>query len=885
MIDGSSTFACDRSPFRLDHCILPSTLATYMLSPGVSAVPCLRCQLRSVLQRARCLRAEHHRSRPVHRAFSAQQHRYDDQASMGQRERQGYFYRHVSPEGKIRLVGRKGRKQRQVSEPLSIDSLGRKSEVIVLRDFEEKDAGRGGQRVPEEDADERELEEQRKRVSAEDIQKAIAQSDIPADEKEVAASINELRPRDTVLEGASFRRIVKELQDGYTVQQLSGYLQAILARKPPVDSKPSKPKHGTATERKVTISPWRPGRTPLELRPNMVAPAGKNNSLGAKARAADQILRRGWDITVTSEEQEVGELEIKLAPVPYSLLFDTLHKGRPKYEAMIRSPLLLKNSKIQPYRPGNIVRVTARRHDAEEIARRLEAGVHALVKTELRVSDLRPHMDKGPRSRGPRRIFPASDLAWVSRTTQSLVVFGGKEIVDIWSARASEGAFAKRLLVSLVVNKVAAQTELVHVLLKGREYQEYAEQDPFAIVPMHPLEASLQYQQRGKGFGRISMPQTQGEEKKMQSPSLDRIHERMTQLVQARPVTQHPQPSAPAAKTSYWSLPSSAWSAHLGLLLRSDLPNPDSGSGELMTSSLSDSERHRLVVQPAAVFANQVPQFETLFSYMRPRHPSSESVLTAHFIPSPFVGAHNEEAKIWGGLPRVEVQFTRSGSGVLQRRAVRAVLQRHLVDVPLPDQSVDARFARDVGLDAHLPDILEDKEIKSLVDLVATTDTRALSAHIPSELTFKLPAWMGQTSNGTETEDVEVRYWFDHLETSQTIDFVPNTELLSSETHGLPPAVVDLLYSLPQHAYVRYREVDEGVLRGKRTEISLRFDRVGSDVVGDGDVPSKEFLASAVRLANFVTRAARGEVRVWDPERREREKERDVERRVGEGGG
>lgn len=857
-----------------------------MLSSGAHAVPssaCLRCQLRSVLQRSRCLQAEHHRLRSVYRAFSAQQHRHDDIGPRQARGRTDYYYRHVSPEGKIKIIGKKGRKQRQVSEPLSIDSLGRKSEVIVLRDFEEKESHKHQRQESRDEAEEQALEQERKHVSAEDIQAAIAQSDIPADEKEVAASINDLRPRDAVLDKAAFSSVMKQLQDGYTAQQLSGYLQALLRQKPNAHKLAPGP---IVKGKSVVISQWRPGRTLLQLRPNMAPPAGKKNSVSAKARAADQILRRGWEVTVTSEEQEIGELEIKMLPVHFTLLFETMGRGRPNYEAMIKSPLLLKSSRIQPYAPANIARVTARRQDAEEIARRLEAGVSAFVKTDFHFSSLRPLMEKDLRSLGWRRIFSTSDIEFLSKTTQSLIEVGKGDVISIWSSRASDGATAKRLLISLLFDKLALQTELVNVLPKGREYQEHAKQDPFALLPVYPLDSSLQYRHRGKMLGRISMPQvrqidsgkvsttvTSDEEKAIQSPGLERIHERMTTLVQKQSFSHYLDTASIAhvpSATSYWPSPPSTsatslpgqWQAHLGHLLR-DGWQRRLREGELMTSSLSKSDRTGLAVRPATVFSHQVPASEALLSYLRPRNPPSTS-LTAHFIPSPFLGPQNEKVALWHRLPRIEVEFARSrgaeGNMELESCAVRAIFQRRLVDVPMPNKSVDLRFARDVCLDAKLPDVFQDKDVKSFIDHVTTTAAErgpaALSGLVPPELTFRLPGWM--MSDRPETaEDVRHPFVFDHFENSQTIDFAPNEDLLEAESGHLHPAAVDLLQS---NAYVRYRDVDGGVLNGKRTEISLGFDDSESS-----DVPSKGLLASAMQIADLVTKAAKGEVRVYEP--------------------
>jgi len=175
-----------------------------------------------------------------------------------------------------------------------------------------------------------------------------------------------------------------------------------------------------------------------------------------------------------------------------------------------------------------------------------------------------------------------------------------------------------------------------------------------------------------------------------------------------------------------------------------------------------------------------------------------------------------------------------------------------------------------------------------------------LRSHIPEGLKFKMPRWLarGVDEPGSplqsiadeefEVKDVKVLYLFDHFELDQTIDFVPKEALLAEEAEQLHPAAADLLKKMPKQAYIRYREVDEGVLRGKRTEISLRLDReeslpqdagaaesspeveapatTGSNAsTRNADIPSRELLASALQVAELVTKAVRGEVRVYTP--------------------
>ena len=95
-----------------------------------------------------------------------------------------------------------------------------------------------------------------------------------------------------------------------------------------------------------------------------------------------------WGVTTAVEEQRMGELEIQMMPWALALFFDTVSDGKPQYQTLIEPPMLVRKSEIRPYRLDNIIRITARRQDADDIATQLENKVLLMGKQVLQLDKL-----------------------------------------------------------------------------------------------------------------------------------------------------------------------------------------------------------------------------------------------------------------------------------------------------------------------------------------------------------------------------------------------------------------------------------------------------------------------------------------------------------------
>jgi hypothetical protein len=295
---------------------------------GANTVPssaCLRCQLRCVLQHLRCLPSTTRRPYISHRTFStiySRQAVHDSDANHS-KPNTGVYYKHIAPNG--RIVGKAGRKQRQTSEALATKSLGERSEIVIFRDVLDTPRRKAAGAKAAQEADSGMESLKGLSLTAEEIKAAMAEQ--APDEDDVNASIDALRPQAPVLEVKEFDRLIKELLDSYNLQQLSRYLRRALASHQSSMTVVRQLEYSlnkTKAPRTIsfTRSRWQPGRTPIEKRRISNIPPPRKTLSTPKARAAERIVRIGWEVTTKVEEQQVGELEVQLPPWALALFFD-----------------------------------------------------------------------------------------------------------------------------------------------------------------------------------------------------------------------------------------------------------------------------------------------------------------------------------------------------------------------------------------------------------------------------------------------------------------------------------------------------------------------------------------------------------------------------------
>jgi hypothetical protein len=889
---------------------------------GANTVPssaCLRCQLRCVLQHLRCLPSTTRRPYLSHRTFStiySRQAVHDTDANPPKHK--GVYYKHLAPNG--RIVGKAGRKQRQTSEALATKSLGERSEIVVFRDVLDTPKRKPAETEVSQDLDSGMESLKGLSLTAEEIQTAMA--DQAPDEDDVNASIDALRPQAPVLEVKEFDRLIKELLDSYNLPQLSRYLRRALASHQSSMTVIRELEYSlskTKEPRRIsfTRSRWQPGRTPLEKRRISNIPPPRKTLSTPKARAAERIVRIGWEVTTKVEEQQLGELEVQLPPWALALFFDLSWWGKPKYETLIQPPMLLRNASVRPYRADGIMRITARRQDAEDIATQLENKVLLMGKQQLSIDHLIRNIDYNiPRGQA-LQLFRKEQLDMISQRTQSVFMQETNGSIGIYSFRQPDRYNARRLLLSML--DLSARSVKV-VRLDPSESMEGHSKESFALVPIFP-DRGLHFRDRSKMLARVTLPESRGtpaqraaevqESASGPKESVEQRAERMSRTLE--PLTgmfdngRKEVASAEASQrpSSYWGgrpfKTSGTWWIHLGLLLQESKPR---SAGNLLTTktTLDDQAASKSDDPGSSVFLRQVPGYETLLSYFRPytrqasqlvERPESDpytpaelvarkSTIVAHFTPSPFTP---RGAKGLAMFPRLELTLLRrfgkgNADGELKIESLRGVLEEHVIDVPLPDQAIDVRMSRTMSSYANLTGVLADPQISDFVSGLNKSIQAGGSLHGNSFVEFTMPGWMARYDFPSRERqdafypDISVPYLFDRFEQVQNTGFRKNFKALSRSRNN--PAIAQFDDSFPQAARLEYKEIEAGEIGGGHTDISFKvnnYAEFGPEKYGEPPVDYKleeergpsmsALLANALAIANFVTRACRGEIRTW----------------------
>ena len=929
----------DRSRFSNRHPLLPlrdSTLGLaaptsplqlkHMPFSGANAVPssaCLRCQLRCVLQHLRCLPSTSRRPYTPHRTFSTIYSRravHDSDANPRPNSNNGVYYKHITPNG--RIVGKAGRKQRQTSEALATKSLGERSEIVIFRDVFDGPKGKSAKAKALQEAESGMEGLKGLSLTAEEIQAAMMGTEQAPDQDEVNASIDTLRPQAPVLEVNEFDRLIKELLDSYNLQQLSRYLRRSLASRQSSMTVVRKLEYSldkTKSPRTIsfTRTRWQPGRTPLEKRRISNIPPPKKNLSTPKARAAERIVRVGWEVTTKVEEQQMGELEVQMPPWALALFFDLTWLGRPKYETLIQPPILLRNAQVRPYRADGVMRITARRQDAEDIATQLENQVLLMGKQQLSIGHLIRKVNAGIPTGQTLQLFSKEQLELISQRTQSVFIQEKDGVIGIYSFQQPDRYNARRLLLSML----DLSSRIVEaVRLEPSQMTEGLSQESLALIPIF-ADRGLHFRDRSKSLARITLPERRkapanpdAEVQKLgiapkvsvreRAEGMSRALEPLTMIFDKQPKEKLGPTEAPQSASSYWAgrpfTPSKTWWIHLGLLLQASKPKR---AGNLLASkqTVDDQAASESDDPRSAVFLRQVPGYETLLSFFKPNQrqlyqvresPESmdtpldlvarKSTIVAHFTPSPFTP---RGSKILSMFPRLELTLLRrfgkgSEDGQLKIESLRGILQEQIIDVPLPDQAIDVRLSRKVASYANMPAVCADPHIKEFVSALNRSVKSGGSLHGISLVEFTLPGWMAKDdvlSRQRQDEslpEMSVPYLFDRFEQVQNTGFRKNQLALAHAKSNSALAQFD--QDFPNSARLEYKEIEAGDIGGGHTDISFKVHgsaaKHGPANLGESPVvktdedkgpPMSTLLTHALAIADFVTRACRGEIRTW----------------------
>jgi len=201
-----------------------------------------------------------------------------------------------------KLYGFKGHQLRQQQQALDVDTLGKRSEIILL-----KDSGLRYDAPPEMD------EVSAKKVDI--LARVKAERGLPS-LKEINNNINSFRPETPIISAKYFKAVEQELNEGFTMWQLRKYIQGYL---PSCDSM-SQPLD-LSQNLSFKTSGWLPG---VSASPDVFYDDPLRGFISEaytpKQRLVLLLLRQCWGLEVTEISESIGEVELSVDRLKLELL-------------------------------------------------------------------------------------------------------------------------------------------------------------------------------------------------------------------------------------------------------------------------------------------------------------------------------------------------------------------------------------------------------------------------------------------------------------------------------------------------------------------------------------------------------------------------------------
>nr|POE88207.1 hypothetical protein CFP56_11436 [Quercus suber] len=813
-----------------------------MLSSG-QASTCLRCQLRQVIKCLQYQRA----SRSATKSYSFSTNTPNlaiAKPDLSPRDSPAYSFRHVQVNGQI--IGKPGRRQRQQHKSLPVQSLGQPANVVLMQDIiEEPTASNGQISIPIDTSD----DSGGALLSSQELEAAIKGEYLTPDQETVNASIEAMRPANTLLEKMEHSELVEELIKSFNARQLAAYL---------VNTMGTQAKRAPKGIEGKLDTPWTPGTTPLEKRLGMIIIRKESTAIG-KRRIAEQVLRLAWKVTVLSESQQIGELEMNFGNARWmmDMLFKTESEdGTLNYQKYLGSQLLARATKIAPYWPNNVVRITGRRQDAEEAAKQLRrrlSKVEALEVDLSRYGSAFNHVPWESTANAPMRV---TDLKVIAKLTSTVIIQSAMTL-NIYSQNEVSRFNAKRLAISLLDPPSPKNSGVLD------------EQSSGLAEPVQQLLTAVR-----EDANLMEYPAT-GVHQRLRETTLYRLTKSLPSI------TQKHRPNSLILDQSRWKM--------LSQRLKNEY---DQGSGDVSlvdNSYWNIGSRHLAVsycnlLQPSIdrrgrgrdsshrMIQHHQPQGLAQLLSCFDNNTKRTSNLTVRLMPQ-IAGREKQSA-----LPRVF--FTMAfNPGVVKPVPVPqypvAPVNVHETLMRLPAFVADAVFTSSQAITSKA--FFEHSHFKGFIRHIqdsVTSGSGVLSGqpgiYIPMPSVYVWPDRRPgrAVDKNTGSDVVDVSYVLEHFEQVQRMRFVPKA--IDQQDSSLSPEARLLLAAWPKSAVLEVLMVDAGSFGGRRTEVRLvqpnrlpfkeTLDdfqrRTAENTDQEGDMLS--FIEGAFLVPQLLTLASRG---------------------------
>ena len=731
--------------------------------------------------------------------------------------------------------------------------MGRRAEVIVMRDMQETPQPQRQHAINTGETTEVSALDLRA-SSRTDVGVLIRQSSEPGKD-EVVKSIEAMRPQSSVLDAREFDDLVRHLSQSYSLKQMAAYLAA-------GSPAASNILPGTRSDLHRNISLWQAGITSPEKRIELVKPTYSEGSISTKSKAkiAERIIRAAWFITVHSEQQQMGEIEIRLKPWQMSLMFDTLNSsGKPLHRVWIESEFLFRAVGIELYRTDRVMRITARKPDATQVVAHLVQGLQTVHRESLDLAALAKRQGLGVW----RKILYPEALAAIMAGTTSVIEYEGASDLVVYSPEARNVSNAKRLVLSLLdlpspvshhhlrmsVPSMKAEGSRMGALHWTKQHHSTPHQNYHGTSLCRIVTATSR--KTDVGMKREASAAAQAAVNSQAKRAWQRRIKTLATRLQDIPETATTI-TANDSTTSLWSAPGAwEWTAHCCKLLapgsegtltthaqpRHPIFLAHDGSG--LSQALEHFARRSVHAKDALASASQS---------------SSSRQFIAHFMPSPLASV--SARKVFEKLPRLALRFKYAPSASnlgepLELLDLTAEVEARHAATTCPDLASDLFFRRSRFLRANSQQLQQNAEITDWISALRTQEAKKTGALTgPAELNVPLPDYLLEGLPQAYRKVVKQagglhEYVVERYEMVQELDCVPRArDHVRLESIG-----EDSQSEWPEDMFLRVRHVEGGLLGGTRTEVIV-MTRQGE--ITKADEKSKSMLPLARTAMNML---------------------------------
>lgn len=717
-------------------------------------------------------------------------------------------YKSYAPGGRVRRTN--GRLRQEASERIGIKSLGKDTDILVLRDLPEA----ASQQIAKGDSpDITTTEKITNSVTQAEIEQLVAKQRSPRQD-EVMAAIKELKPVEEVVSSAKFDLGIRRLVNGFRTSQLKEFLRQ--------NRMPSHraPNHDlqvkTATYRNfatIAKDEWRADTTVVG------APAAevdkRKMKLLRKAQIANSIMRDAWQIRNEAEAETSGLVTLRLTPDQWMLLQS--RDASDLFSAM-RSRRFFRNSRLEADRDKNALLVIGPRAEANGIADMIVSAYADTASTALSLQ----HVFSKPIANTLSALGLTAEndvLLRIMQETKTCIVYDAKrQSLRLHAFRTDRIDHAKRLLMALVNAQNRASVSTVCM-------------EPRADCVPVPLYVTTATNAQSLAY-RLSAPHnassTASHASIATSTNDDKLKAEILSINKAHSTTTVTTLSSAKGDGSYWHTHKSRlpWHATFGLITQ---------SGDNVVTERSTAAATPETADNIANASGQDTTLQTQFHATAPHLPNllkhytkttdgsgGSQRLLIRLIPWPFERGGERASHAY---PQIDLELEMASahdndtshsretdlpsSAGMRLTSMQALLRTRTVHVACPAASRDVRLQRHDVLDVDLDKALCDSELSDFIKQIAQSSSES-DLHFPAGVTLKLSTWSASSKTGASPAKTspkanlrQVQYLVAGWEKRETLRFIYQD---NKETQRHRAEVIN---------------VDGGTLGGRRTELRL----------------------------------------------------------------